>query len=996
VTSADAAGNTTTSEIKSFETRAAPDHVSPLVLSGPVVSGITQNECTIGWTTNEISTTVLEYGLDESYGSFWEDSATDVGHQVQLLDLIEDTTYFFRFYSTDASGNSSSPRVGTFHTLATPDVDAPVITSGPLATGITDHGAVVKWRSDEVADTHLRLSTTLDFAVTETDLDEALDFDHLVDIGNLLPYTTYFYEIQSTDGTGNASEVILRSFRTLAEPDLLAPAIVLGPVVTALSNTTAQIEWDSDEDAVASLTYLEEGLEVTLSSADLKRIHAVVLSGLLPATAYEYWITLADGSGNNSLSPHFGFTTLESPDTTSPAIIKGPFVSIVLHDQAVVEWQTDESSDSSLEYGLTTGAGESVAGADVVQEHMIRLTGLQPGSIYHYRVLSRDTNGNEPTVSAIHTFETLAAPDTVAPEITASAVVVERSDQSASIGWSTNELAAGFVEYGVGPEFGSVAVSADLVGEHLLRLTHLEPATQYHFRVGSTDLVGNGPTYGAANTFFTKSQPDLLPPVIEVQPFIAGLTQTTATIEWVSDEPSDSQVKYWITGSAEVTEKVLPEDVTSHSVVLGNLLPATEYNLEISSTDAAGNGPTGGDAVLFTTPADADTIAPVILSGPTVTGITESSATVEWTTDEQSTTVLDHGTKRAYELGHTEDADRVTTHVVTLTGLSGNRTYHFRIESTDESGNTVDSDPGGTRQHNRDHKFKTLKAGDTDSPVFLEGPIVYAKARRATLLWRTDEAVNYELTYGTSASLDGPDAETREENHLRKRHSVSLARLVKGTSYFYRLRVRDRAGNETIAATPGAALPPGAAAKVLQAAGDGSFLTAETVDTQAPMLVSLPRLTATTQTTFTVEWETDEPSDSYISYGVEQPDEARHGSAFHLVEHRVTLTNLVAGVTYVFHTGSTDASGNGETVSPLAVATTDTELDLIPPSITSGPEIVYRSDDTVTLEWSTDEPSTSVVNYGQEGLDLLSELSDMSRVHNITLTNLIPSSEYVY
>ena len=344
----------------------------------------------------------------------------------------------------------------------------------------------------------------------EIDFDEALDFDHLVDIGNLLPNTTYFYEIQSTDGTGNASEVILRSFRTLAEPDLLAPAIVLGPVVTALSNTTAQIEWASDEDAAASLTYLEEGLEVTLSDADLKRSHAVVLSGLLPATAYEYWITLADGSGNNSVSPHFGFTTPESPDTTSPAIIKGPFVSIVLHDQAVVEWQTDESSDSSVEYGLTTGAGESVAGADVVQEHMIRLTGLQPGSIYHYRVLSRDTNGNEPTVSAIHTFETLAAPDTEAPEITATAVVVERSDQSASIGWSTNELATGFVEYGVGPEFGSVAVSEDLVDEHLLRLTHLEPATQYHFRVGSTDLVGNGPTYGAENTFFTKCQNNIL------------------------------------------------------------------------------------------------------------------------------------------------------------------------------------------------------------------------------------------------------------------------------------------------------------------------------------------------------------------------------------------------------------------------------------------------------------------------------------------------------
>ena len=155
-------------------------------------------------------------------------------------------------------------------------------------------------------------------------------------------------------------------------------------------------------------------------------------------------------------------------------------------------------------------------------------------------------------------------------------------------------------------------------------------------------------------------------------------------------------------------------------------------------------------------------------------------------------------------------------------------------------------------------------------------------------------------------------------------------------------------------------------------------------------------MTATTQTTVTVEWETDEPSDSYISYGVIQPDEARQGAAYHVIKHRITLTNLAAGVTYVLQTGSTDASGNGETVSPLAVATTDAELDLTPPRITSAPEVVYRSNDRVTLEWVTNEPSTSVVDYGQGSLELLRERSEMSRVHNVTLTNLSPSRDYLY
>ena len=186
---------------------------------------------------------------------------------------------------------------------------------------------------------------------------------HLVDIDNLLPEMTYFYEVQSADMSGNASEVILRSFRTLAEPDILAPTITLGPVITALSNTTAQIEWATDEDAAVAFTYRDNDLAVTVEDADRQRTHALVLNDLVPSTGYQYRITLTDGSGNSWVSPESDFTTLASPDTAPPVINSSPFVSLVLNDQAVVEWQTDESSDSAVEYGLTDDFGLMAMGA---------------------------------------------------------------------------------------------------------------------------------------------------------------------------------------------------------------------------------------------------------------------------------------------------------------------------------------------------------------------------------------------------------------------------------------------------------------------------------------------------------------------------------------------------------------------------------------------------------------------------------------------------------
>ncbi|MGR9088537.1 MAG: Kelch repeat-containing protein, partial [Gammaproteobacteria bacterium] len=84
-----------------------------------------------------------------------------------------------------------------------------------------------------------------------------------------------------------------------------------------------------------------------------------------------------------------------------------------------------------------------------------------------------------------------------------------------------------------------------------------------------------------------------------------------------------------------------------------------------------------------------DTTPPVI-GAVQATSITTDSATITWTTDEASNSVVDYGTTTGY--GSTaSDAAGVTSHTVTLTGLSPNTLYHYRASSTDGSGNTATS-----------------------------------------------------------------------------------------------------------------------------------------------------------------------------------------------------------------------------------------------------------------------------------------------------------------
>ena len=85
-----------------------------------------------------------------------------------------------------------------------------------------------------------------------------------------------------------------------------------------------------------------------------------------------------------------------------------------------------------------------------------------------------------------------------------------------------------------------------------------------------------------------------------------------------------------------------------------------------------------------------DDIPPVI-SDIATSDITDTSATITWTTDEASDSEVNYGISTA--LGTIEsDLTMVSMHSVTLTGLAPETTYYYEVESTDSSVNTETDD----------------------------------------------------------------------------------------------------------------------------------------------------------------------------------------------------------------------------------------------------------------------------------------------------------------
>ena len=82
---------------------------------------------------------------------------------------------------------------------------------------------------------------------------------------------------------------------------------------------------------------------------------------------------------------------MQRPNTTPPVISN---VQGVPGDTgATITWDTDEVATSRVDYGTTTAYGSFVESATLVTVHTGALSGLMPGTEYHYKVTSVDGSG---------------------------------------------------------------------------------------------------------------------------------------------------------------------------------------------------------------------------------------------------------------------------------------------------------------------------------------------------------------------------------------------------------------------------------------------------------------------------------------------------------------------------------------------------------------------------------------------------------------------------
>ena len=801
--------------------------------------------------------------------------------------------------------------------------------------------------------------------------------------------TRYYVRVYSSDLGGNRSRAKGGSFVTLRETRTFPPVHVEGPAPLEIRDTEVLIFWRSDEASVGVVNYgIDSTLTETSDSTDLVRDHRVRLKGLAIGTRHFFRVASIGAGGLKRESPIRAFRTA----TVVPPIrlLGRPVVLARSVDRIDVGWKTNVTGTSIVRFG-ETALEDSVVSEDLVRDHRVSVVGLPPGTVFQVQVASEDPAGIRIS-SKIFEGGTRVSRDDLLPKITFPSVVLNRTDTQAQVVWGTNESSDSQVEYGNSSDPDSLVnliTDDELVVRHNMTLVGLDPGSIVYYRVGSTDTEGNGPTLGDILSFRLRALPDSTNPIVTGGPVVQS-----GIVRWFTDEPADRTVVYGTTSDPDslVQELTFADFDRTHRVPILGLAPGT-YFFRAGNTDASGNQSLT-DIRSFSISADRDTIPPG-MRAVAVLNVTSTTATIGWRTTEPADSRISWGLTTDY----TEDVQRedpVRVHVERITDLLPDTLYHFKVGSGDFEGNVSTTDPAGTDQISRDYTFKTLKADSDLELEFIAGPLIEFKDIVAIATWTTNRLANSKVIYGTPETFNTADEEVVERPEFVRDHVVRVTNLVPGTEYFFRASSSD--GVKTaVSVDPTLRTKPGQGQGLQPPGGDGSFVTSTTADVTFPVILDGPTVIASTASSITVEWETDERSDSEVASGVDDLD-AMTVDENDVTKHCVVVTNLSPGASYQFQVGSTDVVGNGSTKSRTGIAKTATDIDLTAPVITESPSLSYRSDRTVTIVWKTDEASNSTVEYGTSAsdLDLTFTDPDPETEHSVVLTNLTAGTTYFY
>ena len=789
--------------------------MNPPIISNVASIATSTQRAIITWDTSKESNSTV--GFSETPDNFnnivgvstMRDVAGILGqHRIVINGLKASTTYYYQVRSTDPQGytvmqaTSSSDVPYSFTTQPGP------VISNVSTSSVNKTSATVTWDTSLPADAMVTYSASTSFAnamqITNFSI---LELFHSITIENLSNNTKYYYYVTSKDADGyqNVGKNIVNDAEVNYEFTTLADAALPFSTSTTCGKSGdngLMINWLSEKPAISRLLYgTSPGnySSSTIFSSTYDTAQTAFLANLTASTSYYFILINADLNNNFSTSSTEyvcstgeklitekeansqiesafaagkvagyvppapvvnnggggGVLIVDKNDKIAP-IITDARVMDVSTSTAKIIWQTNENSSSFVEFGPTANYDSNWGRPELTKTHIAEIRGIQPDTIYHYRISSADASGNLAQIE-----------DRVIKTISVKAELLGHNPANAS----------------------STAQATTTMRDFIEKI------------ISSASLDGFDGSLISQYNMLEKLAQVLPTPIFTANP-ISVTTMDSATVTWQTDKETNSLI-------AVATEDVFNlnksqktpyyrlegepyEFVKNHKITLSDLKPGTTYHFQARSRAQLGLVATSKDYTFKTKD-----------EGLSITNFNSEvkngdQVIFKWLTSQETDAQLKMTPYRNNSLSVdesriVEERKRSKGHELTMTGLQPGTVYQVELSGIDYTGKKVSKNISS---------FTTAK--DSKPPVIsqvqTESALSQGKDRtvQTIISWMTDEPTICEFSFekGVSDKVDLAEKAPIEAVYSKK-HVLVLTKFEPGQVYSFRINASDSSNNVT-------------------------------------------------------------------------------------------------------------------------------------------------------------------------------------------------------
>ncbi|HEY5045171.1 MAG TPA: hypothetical protein VII53_04875 [Solirubrobacteraceae bacterium] len=420
--------------------------VTPTCATGTPPSSLGATSATVPGAINPEgikATYYFEYGTSESYGektaevSSWEgDEGTELkGVSESLTGLQPHQTYDYQLVASNTHGGSLCGNQTLETQSAKPSIGEETVEGG--VGNATQTAATLEAKinpNNEQTDWHFEYGTSPSLSGASSGPTEQIaagygDVTASHGVSGLQPNTTYYYRAVASNTGGGTSEGPIESFLT-------RPVTPATGATSGITQTEATLTGTFNPGGHDTHYYFEYGIAACTPTSCESRTPEVDggsgtsgvqptagLTVLQPLTIYHYRLVVTNAAGDGggpSYGPERELTTLPLVPgvTTDPPVSVGAgsatLAGGVVPEGAPTTYRIEYGT--SMAYGLSVPAPEGDAGSSTEGQYVtVSVTGLQPNTTYHYRLVATNSGGETHGKDLMFTTNAAGEPSSTLP-----------------------------------------------------------------------------------------------------------------------------------------------------------------------------------------------------------------------------------------------------------------------------------------------------------------------------------------------------------------------------------------------------------------------------------------------------------------------------------------------------------------------------------------------------------------------------------------------------